>query len=188
MREVYHMVCLVVTEVGGSSPLARGLLICGHGARVQPGIIPARAGFTPCTATRSPPGSDHPRSRGVYHPVPPGRLPVEGSSPLARGLRPGWRPGRRAGGIIPARAGFTEACSRAGLHRSDHPRSRGVYGRFTMGQTLWLGSSPLARGLRHGPRPVRGDVRIIPARAGFTMVYILKCHNIPDHPRSRGVY
>ena len=31
----------------GSSPLARGLLVSWFQAYVQPGIIPARAGFTP---------------------------------------------------------------------------------------------------------------------------------------------
>ena len=50
----------------GSSPLARGLPAGGLGDEAAPGIIPARAGFTP-TATRAPPcTADHPRSRGVY--------------------------------------------------------------------------------------------------------------------------
>ena len=46
MREVYHMVCLVVTEVGGSSPLARGLRYLAGALSGEDGIIPARAGFT----------------------------------------------------------------------------------------------------------------------------------------------
>ena len=51
---------------GGSSPLARGL---HHLFREEDGlfgIIPARAGFTVLHAPTWLPGSDHPRSRGVY--------------------------------------------------------------------------------------------------------------------------
>jgi len=177
-----------VTEVGGSSPLARGLLICGHGARVQPGIIPARAGFTPCTATRSPPGSDHPRSRGVYHPVPPGRLPVEGSSPLARGLpRNVGRPPRNMR-IIPARAGFTARMAARQAGRRDHPRSRGVYSWDVVSEHILPGSSPLARGLLKRAPGRACTARIIPARAGFTQRVRGHEARRPDHPRSRGVY
>ena len=50
----------------GSSPLARGLHENAVAAINAQGIIPARAGFTLCSAV--PPGTcgDHPRSRGVY--------------------------------------------------------------------------------------------------------------------------
>ena len=57
-----------------------------RGARSQPGIIPARAGFTVTAATRPAVLPDHPRSRGVYGDH-GDRLEVgQGSSPLARGL------------------------------------------------------------------------------------------------------
>ena len=52
----------------------------------------------------------------------------------------------------------------------------------------WSGSSPLARGLPPGLGGAADDARIIPARAGFT---VLRYNNITgdeDHPRSRGVY
>ena len=53
---------------------------------------------------------DHPRSRGVYHAKVRTRVIEEGSSPLARGLRPeAFRQALR-GRIIPARAGFTSGC------------------------------------------------------------------------------
>ena len=106
-RGVYERAARCYRAVCGSSPLARGLRAAARTLIARPGIIPARAGFTP--GRRSPPGegSDHPRSRGVYHTM--FRLPetFAGSSPLARGLRrPRGR--RRPGqGIIPARAGFT---------------------------------------------------------------------------------
>ena len=50
------------------------------------------------------------------------------------------------------------------------------------------GSSPLARGLRHGKRPRQRRLGIIPARAGFTSFLVMKGPVAPDHPRSRGVY
>ena len=50
------------------------------------------------------------------------------------------------------------------------------------------GSSPLARGLRLSKLRDRGDLRIIPARAGFTVAAIIAEMARGDHPRSRGVY
>ena len=94
--------------------------------------------------------------------------PSAGSSPLARGLQHHHHPRRGQRRIIPARAGFTRG-DQAGLGpRQDHPRSRGVYWPAALDAAGLVGSSPLARGLRHlrGGEEVRG--RIIPARAGFT--------------------
>ena len=72
----------------GSSPLARGLQ--GHRAALNGKIriIPARAGFTVVGFWQDCRGRDHPRSRGVYSFQGDGRDGEDGSSPLARGLRP----------------------------------------------------------------------------------------------------
>ena len=152
----------------GSSPLARGLLA---GPEDEVGM-PA----------------DHPRSRGVYGGSAPSTRSTPGSSPLARGLPPAGRATHMDSGIIPARAGFTQR--RWGTHPAgrDHPRSRGVYhadGRRVEGLD---GSSPLARGLLEIGG--RGDdaLRIIPARAGFTLPCGTSTGPSKDHPRSRGVY
>ena len=137
----------MVVMVLGSSPLARGLL-----GRLMGQLQDA---------------ADHPRSRGVYAVLPAGVQTGNGSSPLARGLRGGSAPPQGAGGIIPARAGFTimmAACTRA---LGDHPRSRGVY--------------PSATGWR------RTRI-IIPARAGFTRASNETVSCLSHHPRSRGVY
>ena len=111
----------------GSSPLARGLRD-GEGRDHRRGrIIPARAGFTtPPTNSRIRWG-DHPRSRGVYRLQVGLKKRLEGSSPLARGLRFGKPRETVANRIIPARAGFTPQNTRYLLGSSDHPRSRGVY-------------------------------------------------------------
>ena len=172
----------------GSSPLARGLLTTAENAALGAGIIPARAGFTAMNVFNRPPKKDHPRSRGVYVPCVTWGEWLQGSSPLARGLRGAGGEGEALRGIIPARAGFTveglvdEAAPR------DHPRSRGVYAAFVAASWAAVGSSPLARGLRAGAQARPVGRRIIPARAGFTMAVAMTRGRCPDHPRSRGVY
>ena len=115
--------------------------------------------------------------------------------------------------IIPARAGFTGREEGDGTRVGDHPRSRGVYVSFSRSCFVcsgssplarglrapqgpdggcmsgeWQGSSPLARGLRSTRERVPRDLRIIPARAGFTG-RAPSIRGAPgDHPRSRGVY
>ena len=111
-----------------------------------------------------------------------------GSSPLARGLPQVHRLEELVGGIIPARAGFTEGPPAAVPARRDHPRSRGVYRPQRQALHQRGGSSPLARGLHPAGPGLLGAGGIIPARAGFTPC----CGPTPtrswDHPRSRGVY
>ena len=70
----------------------------------------------------------------------------------------------------------------------DHPRSRGVYAWIAEDGSIDGGSSPLARGL---PRAIANSIqqiRIIPARAGFTSFSSYPIFSNQDHPRSRGVY
>ena len=72
--------------------------------------------------------------------------------------------------IIPARAGFTR---QAGMRRRsswDHPRTRGVYADDDSVLYQGPGSSPHARGLPARSDIYAADLRIIPARAGFTDV------------------
>ena len=172
----------------GSSPLARGLHARLHVDRAVHRIIPARAGFTGLVAGCRPPNRDHPRSRGVYDFGPHWRYLPSGSSPLARGL-PDVLLNRRLGcRIIPARAGFTAASGTPPGQSWDHPRSRGVYRTLRWLPGPGLGSSPLARGLRLSKLRNRRNLRIIPARAGFTRSYRPWKGRRADHPRSRGVY
>ena len=109
-RGVYSGNSTATSAKKGSSPLARGLRGGGLPAAEAVRIIPARAGFTTRLVEGSDRGGDHPRSRGVYI---SGTLTLKkppGSSPLARGLLVGVGDGEDAGGIIPARAGFTCGC------------------------------------------------------------------------------
>ena len=115
-------------------------------------------------------------------------MAVPGSSPLARGLLLVPVNSQVEVGIIPARAGFT--CGRTGRGTSprDHPRSRGVYRWFVFVLLVFVGSSPLARGLRSGDGLSARLGGIIPARAGFTRHHQPEEVRVQDHPRSRGVY
>ena len=131
-------------------------------------IIPARAGFTYDMSAPAADDGDHPRSRGVYGGEPP---------PVSFGAR-----------IIPARAGFTRMCVICHAFVWDHPRSRGVYFRDCQVGGGYVGSSPLARGLRCGLAREYRVARIIPARAGVTSALRRTAALSPDHPRSRGVY
>ena len=86
-RGVYGFEAFVLDGAAGSSPLARGLLWQGLVRPPRRGIIPARAGFTACTASGMEARRDHPRSRGVYGTGEWTDGETLGSSPLARGLR-----------------------------------------------------------------------------------------------------
>ena len=188
-RGVYIRRFCFASDARGSSPLARGLQGEGIERWRDARIIPARAGFTHHREYRRSHSQDHPRSRGVYSSAAAKRSAISGSSPLARGLRPG-RPERiNHVGIIPARAGFTPPWKVCRMVVRDHPRSRGVYRLERIEQDVTEGSSPLARGLR-GERGDGGrQGRIIPARAGFThRGGVHRRAPGPDHPRSRGVY
>ena len=113
---------------------------------------------------------------------------MDGSSPLARGLRSSRIGVCGSCGIIPARAGFTRRKYEPTPPWSDHPRSRGVYNYKTSKHGNKGGSSPLARGLPVDWLSADGAWRIIPARAGFTRGVSAGAWTRADHPRSRGVY
>ena len=88
--------------------------------------------------------------------------------------------------IIPARAGPTFCrCGKSILY-PDHPRSCGANHGLTMNCVKHFGSSPLVRGQpRLAPaRTVR--TRIIPARAGPTVLCRNDAVSAEDHPRSCG--
>ena len=187
-RGVYEVYSRGGADRRGSSPLARGLHPRLVGTRIRIRIIPARAGFTSPPTTSATPSSDHPRSRGVYGSAAGRCGRIRGSSPLARGLRARPHAPRRPRGIIPARAGFTPRGRAAGQRPEDHPRSRGVYARPMRANRSRAGSSPLARGLPEtGPERVP-DVRIIPARAGFTHPEkIIETTAVGSSPLARGL-
>ena len=167
-RGVYQEFIAQATQMGGSSPLARGLRLAAPRPSLAARIIPARAGFTDTVECIMDDLRDHPRSRGVYVNAQLFSILIYGSSPLARGLPCVCLGVGVSAGIIPARAGFTRSRTTWRTRSTDHPRSRGVY----------EGSK--------GPWSRRWG--IIPARAGFTTLSYPSRVFATDHPRSRGVY
>ena len=111
----------------GSSPLTRGARGDAWPQNLAPRIIPAHAGSTCSSASRTPGTRDHPRSRGEHKDLPEYPVVAFGSSPLTRGA-PSSPPGYlRTPGIIPAHAGSTSAFLNRSVLSRDHPRSRGEH-------------------------------------------------------------
>ena len=172
----------------GSSPRARGLPRQNVRAAGVLRIIPACAGLTGGGRPSRGRCADHPRMRGVYASRYDSDGKRRGSSPHARGLL-GEAAGHPLGdGIIPACAGFTWTRPPSTPSTPDHPRMRGVYTIRAAQRHYDTGSSPHARGLRRILINSYVKRRIIPARAGFTVMMTSGGGMSPDHPRTRGVY
>ncbi len=170
----------------GSSPLARGRLTTIVQAQATTGIIPACAGPTLESTGAHHGCPDHPRLRGADDAWPYFPTNAPGSSPLARGRRPGRAGTRGVGGIIPACAGPTILRPTRPRTGRDHPRLRGADSPTRRGAWGRAGSSPLARGrLAYAARSV-GAGRIIPACAGPTSTAARCARTMQDHPRLRG--
>ena len=116
---------VMILSPSGSSPLTRGKrrLLVGHGKRL--GLIPAHAGKTSRSLSRSRRRRAHPRSRGENRVVGPPWVGQLGSSPLTRGKLIGLAGGSQLDGLIPAHAGKTLSQPPRALRRTAHPRSRG---------------------------------------------------------------
>ena len=132
--------------VSGSSPLARGTRAPEHRGEVLPRFIPARAGNTCCACSPRTRRPVHPRSRGEHTGDSKLLHIADGSSPLARGTRPGVQGGGGADRFIPARAGNTRTDEPATRTYTVHPRSRGEHHSNAARNSRVRGSSPLARG------------------------------------------
>ena len=170
----------------GSSPLARGTLLCICRNRIARRFIPARAGNTKAGSAPLSLIPVHPRSRGEHTMVLRIVPSSAGSSPLARGTpepRPAGVQRRR---FIPARAGNTCPCRRSRSRRPVHPRSRGEHVLRAHHPRRRLGSSPLARGTQREGELHKRMHRFIPARAGNTLRPHSRSRLKAVHPRSRG--
>ena len=152
----------------GSSPQARGTLHCLHALRRYPRFIPAGAGNTICSTSRTGSRAVHPRRRGEHSCAVSGWLFSFGSSPQARGTHLLSVSGVRECRFIPAGAGNTNRAAAARATCTVHPRRRGEHVTIGFAGYSKDGSSPQARGTRHG-EVLSGILRrFIPAGAGNT--------------------
>ena len=113
---------------------------------------------------------------------------MNGSSPLSRGIPEAYRPRLNRIRIIPALAGNTYGWQELTCPRWDHPRSRGEYAAAFQLGSMYMGSSPLSRGIRRAACHRASARRIIPALAGNTRCKKRHLQLHWDHPRSRGEY
>ena len=88
--------------------------------------------------------------------------------------------------LIPARAGNTNGLRFPGLRGAAHPRSRGEHMLVDQINAAGDGSSPLARGTQANAVKFKSVMRLIPARAGNTLLAFLVEPRHSAHPRSRG--
>ena len=129
---------------------------------------------------------DHPRSCGkdsisdIVTRVGPGSPPLVRERHIARQRK------RKLGGITPARAGKTFNKFTTIVICWDHPRSCGKDFRIEPALNFMLGSPPLVRERRRKKSLHLLMTRITPARAGKTMIQLMKSRSSRDHPRSCG--
>ena len=162
----------------GSPPPMRGKGRLGHEAYSCDRITPAYAGKRLLMLSASRSAADHPRLCGEKDRVIVEKIIFEGSPPPMRGKGCDNLAGYVCPGITPAYAGKSRRPCNRPLRRWDHPRLCGEKGIHNTSHICRMGSPPPMRGkdilytLRY-----RG-MRITPAYAGKSVVF-LSFHFIP---------
>ncbi len=151
-------------------------------------ITPACAGNTEFFQTALVLVQDHPRLRGEYKIKKQYPLEMQGSPPLARGIRAAERWRQQTQGITPACAGNTDTLCVTARSCRDHPRLRGEYEQGIRSRMEKAGSPPLARGILAVIMSCAVIARITPACAGNTYENGSSAYGCRDHPRLRGEY
>ena len=154
----------------GSSPRRRGTPLDQPVLIVDQRFIPAQAGNTDPSYTRTVCTPVHPRAGGEHRTrlsLPPS---ASGSSPRRRGTPPPQRHGDGPDRFIPAQAGNTPT----GRPRADstpvHPRAGGEHLARQRSHIATCGSSPRRRGTLVMPARCDEVLRFIPAQAGNTLL------------------
>ena len=88
--------------------------------------------------------------------------------------------------LIPARAGKTRDIHRPDAEQRAHPRAGGENGSVEIQGIKKLGSSPRGRGKPRSQTPAMGAKRLIPARAGKTLIEGFESGDKRAHPRAGG--
>ncbi len=145
-RGEHARACRLTSDLGGSSPRARGTRIHAPWSSLPGRFIPAGAGNTGIYCGRATAAPVHPRGRGEHCLAKPCHACRAGSSPRARGT-----PRRRRGPdlwrrFIPAGAGNTLSWRSSWPRGPVHPRGRGEHQCRSRRPQGRRGSSPRARG------------------------------------------
>ena len=130
--------------------------------------------------------SDHPRACGANYCSATSANHVPGSSPRMRGKPRVECFKLLCDRIIPAHAGQTTPVTSCFPCRSDHPRACGANLVISTVFSGSYGSSPRMRGKRREEGAFRLQIRIIPAHAGQTSLWMGLSLCPADHPRACG--
>ena len=155
-------------------------------ADYTPRIIPARAGQTQVHSDRVCVTADHPRACGANVRSGSTGWATIGSSPRVRGKRLLYGADVGTHRIIPARAGQTPSDHEDHAASPDHPRACGANSWSVSPVSFPDGSSPRVRGKRVDAVLTARPLRIIPARAGQTVLIVHSRVLSSDHPRACG--
>ena len=147
LRGEYTFVNSFNPQLTGSPPLARGVRTTINLCSIERRITPACAGSTCRTHEGLEAVEDHPRLRGEYYYHSHTESLLEGSPPLARGVRVEHMRDLRQLRITPACAGSTDFKTLGAKKYWDHPRLRGEYCKRMHRLLRRRGSPPLARGV-----------------------------------------
>ena len=170
----------------GSSPRVRGKHANWDMVTSKVGLIPARAGKTHRIHQTAICGAAHPRACGENNPTDAIYSQGAGSSPRVRGKLRKCDPIPIRFGLIPARAGKTRTCRRAGRGAWAHPRACGENRNGPGEAHPGGGSSPRVRGKRTSSNVLIPCSRLIPARAGKTLAHRRRLTRTTAHPRACG--
>ena len=170
----------------GSSPLARGKLMCIVCSVRRRRFIPTRAGKIVRRVSGRLCAGVHPHSRGENLELDIQTKEQEGSSPLARGKFYGGESSDYRMRFIPTRAGKMLKWVLPTICRRVHPHSRGENLTIDTAKEIAMGSSPLARGKSYPDRFRNGNEGFIPTRAGKIRGTLTILLRVTVHPHSRG--
>ena len=176
----------VIAHLMGSSPQARGAHVGFLLNFAVLGLIPAGAGSTTDSGSRSCNTRAHPRRRGEHLMPSFVLLNADGSSPQARGAHRLRLVRVRGEGLIPAGAGSTWWGVSPWASSGAHPRRRGEHWCWSFLVGGEVGSSPQARGARTWGSTWTTPARLIPAGAGSTPAGTSPWTRCRAHPRRRG--
>ena len=128
----------------------------------------------------------HPRAGGENRYVRVAAIACMGSSPRGRGKHGGGCLDLRHNGLIPARAGKTDAANDEGVCWPAHPRAGGENVKVRVLTPYEGGSSPRGRGKQKADAEALKQFRLIPARAGKTRSTPTDPWSCQAHPRAGG--
>ena len=170
----------------GSPPQVRGKPVVRPVFSVRLGITPAGAGKTERQSRCCRYKGDHPRRCGENSFAAVNVSEQAGSPPQVRGKQYKFVKTYFAYRITPAGAGKTHTSNHSPQCGQDHPRRCGENTQSLSSCTATRGSPPQVRGKPSVSQLSVRTLRITPAGAGKTLMFVVRIAAFADHPRRCG--